>query len=67
MEFWIDIDVKGDGRGHFVGKSWLKDRPGMGNQLTFEISFDQTELATILRSLRGALEMFPVVGQPTAE
>jgi hypothetical protein len=64
MDFWVDVEVKGDGRGHFVADAWLKDQAGIGNQLTFQLRFDQTELATILSALRRTLELFPVLGKP---
>jgi hypothetical protein len=63
-DFWIDVIVKGDGRGHFVAEAWLKDQAGVGNQLTFQLRFDQTELTSILSALRRTLELFPVFSHP---
>jgi len=39
----------------------------MGNQLTFELAFDQTELPAVLRDLDELKRAFPVEGTRTAE
>jgi hypothetical protein len=64
MEGWLTIKVVGDGRGHFTADSVLRDRAGMGNQLTFTIAFDQTDLSKIIRELETVVVAFPVVSQP---
>jgi hypothetical protein len=64
MDFWIDVVVKSDGIGHFSGECWLRDQPGVGSQLEFEIAFDQTEIPAIVGALRETLVLFPVIGDP---
>jgi hypothetical protein len=64
MEDWLAIDVRVDGRGHFEARCELRDDPGMGNLLTFSISFDQTQLPTVLRDLDAVVLRFPVLGRP---
>jgi hypothetical protein len=48
----IEFSVHGDGRGHFNLGGMATDKAGIGNRLTFELQFDQTEIAAIARSLR---------------
>jgi len=67
MERWLAIHIEGDGRGHFTAKCEARDQPGMGNQLTFELAFDQTELPAVLRDLDELKRAFPVEGTRTAE
>jgi len=62
MEHWLVIHVEGDGRGHFTAKCEARDQPGVGNKLTFELSFDQTELPAMLRDLEELARQFPVRG-----
>jgi hypothetical protein len=64
LEDWLSIEVEGDGKGHFRAKCVACDQPGIGNRLTFEIDFDQTELPEILRGLNAICTAFPVVGKP---
>jgi hypothetical protein len=63
MEAWIDIQISGDGLGHFEAECTLRDAPGNGNTLKCEFRFDQTELTGMLKSLRSIQEAFPVIGQ----
>jgi hypothetical protein len=62
MEDWLTVEIQGDGKGRFHAACVAVDRPGMGNQLTFGIDFDQTELPEILRGLDAICEAIPVVG-----
>jgi hypothetical protein len=43
-EGWLTIDVQGDGKGHFTRPVSPMDEPRIGNQLTFGLDFDQTEV-----------------------
>lgn len=63
MEGWVDIQVTGDGLGHFQARCTLMDAPGIGNSLKFDLQFDQTELVVISKSLIRIEESFPVIGQ----
>ena len=64
MEGWLNVEVEGDGKGHFRAECVARDAPGVGNALTFSLSFDQTELSEMLRSLDQICAAFPVVGAP---
>jgi hypothetical protein len=64
MEHWLAIDVEGDGRGHFAARCEARDQPGVGNTLSFTLSFDQTELPAILRDLDEIARRFSVRGVP---
>lgn len=64
MERWIAIRIEGDGLGHFTAECEARDDPGMGNRLTFAVTFDQTDMPAMLRSLDAICEAFPVVGHP---
>ena len=66
MDFWLDVQIKGDGRGHFVAECWVRDEPGMGSRLEFQTHFDQTEIPPMLRSLRAILTAYPVIGDSNA-
>jgi hypothetical protein len=62
MEEWLDLRLKGDGRGHFELHAVALDRAGDGNRLEFELTIDQTEINSIVNSLRDLEAVFPVVG-----
>jgi hypothetical protein len=64
MEEWVDIEVRGDGRGHFTGLCRLKDRAGDGNLLECEVEFDQTDVPAMLEQLRKIEAAFSVMGSP---
>lgn len=62
LERWLEVDVEGDGLGHFVARCLARDEAGIGNTLSFELTFDQTELRPLLHSLAAVREAFPVKG-----
>lgn len=64
MEHWLAINVEGDSRGYFTANCEARDQPGMGNQLTFELAFDQTDLPALLRDIDELTRAFPVRGKP---
>ena len=64
MEHWLAINIEGDGRGHFTAKCEARDQPGMGNLLTFELAFDQTDLPVLLGDLDELTRAFPVRRKP---
>jgi hypothetical protein len=65
MEEWLQMNVTGDGRGHFVAKCEARDEPGTGNLLRFELHFDQTELPLVIATVDAVLAAFPVKGSPS--
>ena len=65
MEQWLEIHIKGDGKGHMTAECVAKDCPGTGNYLTFDLELDQTDLPPILDSLNQILGKFPIKGKPT--
>jgi hypothetical protein len=66
MEDWLTIDATGDGRGHIALSCEVRDRPGIGNLLTFRLTLDQTDLQPMVTQLGRALSEFPVLGRPEA-
>jgi len=59
LEGWLQLKVVGDGLGHFAMDGEVTDYPGTGNRLRFELSFDQTEVPPMLRSLAAILAVCP--------
>jgi hypothetical protein len=64
MEDQLSIVAKGNGRGHFTAKCYARDAAGIGNLLTFELSFDQTRLEPLASELDALLRACPVIGTP---
>ena len=56
----LDLQIKGDGLGHFTMSCVADDTPGLGNELTFEIGFDQTAIPEMLEGLDQIISNFPV-------
>jgi hypothetical protein len=61
MERWLLIEIEGDGKGHFHARCVARDEAGRGNELAFELHFDQTDLPAALRGLDAICEAFPVL------
>jgi hypothetical protein len=55
----LDFRVKGHGLGHFNMTCVADDQPGTGNQLTFGIYFEQTEIPKMLARFE-VISNFPV-------
>ena len=51
LENQVEIKIKGDGIGHLNADCEVIDFPGFGNQLKFQIEFDQTHLPVIINQL----------------
>jgi hypothetical protein len=66
MEEQLTLGFAGDGRGHVTIKCEARDQAGVGNQLRFELSIDQTDLTPLLRQLDGVVARYSVVGKPDA-
>lgn len=64
MEEQLSIVAKGDGLGHFTAECSARDAAGWGNQLTFQLQFDQTRLAPLLAELDALAEAYLVIGKP---
>ena len=64
LEHWLAVDVQGDNRGHFTARCEARDQAGVGNTLSFVLSFDQTELLTMIRDLDEIGRRFPIRGVP---
>jgi hypothetical protein len=58
----VEIKIEGDGIGHFVADCSVMDNVGIGNQLDFEINFDQTIIPEMVRQLDCITKKFPVLG-----
>jgi hypothetical protein len=63
MEEWVDLNVTGDGRGHFRGTCRLRDEAGIGNLLECQVEFDQSDIPAMLKGLRRIERKFPVLGK----
>jgi hypothetical protein len=61
MEGQVSVVAKGNGRGHFTAKCSARDAAGIGSELTFEMSFDQTRLAPLALELDALLRAYPVI------
>lgn len=64
MEGWIGLTCLGDGRGHVEVTGYVRDEPGIGNELRFHLTIDQTFLPGIIAELHGVERAFPVLGKP---
>ena len=64
MEGQLSIVAKGDGLGYFTAKCIARDEAGIGNLLTFELSFLHTQLGPLAADLDALLRAHPVVGKP---
>ncbi len=62
LEEQIELKLSGDGKGHIHLDGKVLDQAGVGNCLTFEIDFDQTELFGSICELEDIVEHFPVRG-----
>ena len=57
----LEFRVEGDGLRHFTMVCDLDDQGGIGNQLTFDIAFDQTEIPEMLAALDEVISVFPTI------
>ncbi|GAC1654429.1 MAG: hypothetical protein NVS4B3_18400 [Gemmatimonadaceae bacterium] len=65
LEDWLALRLSGDGAGHVAIRGELRDEPGTGNTLAFQLlGMDQTHLSPVIASLRRVEEMFPTLGAP---
>ena len=64
LEEWIELEITGDGRGHFTAGGFVIDNLWGKNRLVFEIQFDQTELPRLIKELNAIVAQRPVLGSP---
>jgi hypothetical protein len=62
LEGQIEINIKGDGLGHFEIECETIDEPGTGNNLEIRMAFDQTYIPDLLRQLDDIIKEFPIQG-----
>ena len=63
IEHAIQLQIVGDGNGHFEVKITANDSPGIyGNELRFTMAFDQTEIKTLVNQLDKITKRFPITG-----
>jgi len=64
MEEQLSIIAKGDGVGRFTAECMADDASGVRDELTFEFSFDQTQLEPLATDLDKLIKTYPLVGKP---
>lgn len=64
LENWLILVATGDGLGHVEVTGAARDEPGMGNELRFGFTSDQTFLPEIIDALLQVEQLFPVLGAP---
>ena len=64
MEKQLRVSITGDSLGHFTAECEAVDQAGIGNRLSFSLSFDQTEIPAILKGLDAIVREYPVIGNP---
>ncbi len=63
VEGYLELEINGDVIGHFEVNLEACDRPGLyGCDLTFSMSFDQTEIRNLVSQLERITKQFPVKG-----
>jgi hypothetical protein len=56
LEKQLEIDIKGDGFGHFVADGIAMEQVGYGNELRFQLNLDQTYIPMLIKQLDGVIE-----------
>lgn len=56
LENQLQINIKGDGLGHLVADCIAMEEVGYGNELRFELDFDQTYIPMLIRQLDSIIE-----------
>jgi len=63
LEGYLNLKIIGDGLGHFEVNVLACDQPGInGSQLTFKMSFDQTQIKELVYQLDLITKEYPIVG-----
>ncbi|MBK7183674.1 MAG: hypothetical protein IPH89_12440 [Bacteroidetes bacterium] len=61
IEGQVNLDIAGDGVGHFEAKCLLMDQAGVGNELRCELELDQTQLPEIIDQLNKIIVAYPPI------
>jgi hypothetical protein len=56
LEGQLQINIKGDGLGHLMADCIAMEKVGYGNELRFQIDFDQTYIPMLLKQLDSIIE-----------
>ena len=65
LEHHYEIEIRGDGRGHFCASARVREDSGPElAALTFVLDFDQTELPAMIAQLDALRAAYPVRGAP---
>jgi hypothetical protein len=59
----LKVEIEGDGLGHFEANVSACDRPCLGAELNFILSFDQTSIKPMIKQLNDITRRFPVLGR----
>jgi hypothetical protein len=62
LESHLELKISGDGIGHFNVRGRASEDAGIINALSFELSFDQTEINEMINQLERITKSFPIVG-----
>lgn len=63
LEGYLELKITGDGIGHFEVNVTACDQPGLNaSELTYTLTFDQTELKELVNQLDRITKHFPVKG-----
>ena len=63
MYCYLELQIIGDGIGHFEVNVKASDQPGVNaSELTFTMGFDQTELNELVNQLDRITKQFPIIG-----
>ena len=63
VERYLELKIKGDGIGHFEVDVRACDEPGVNaSELTFTMTFDQTQIKGLVRQLDLITNHYPIVG-----
>ncbi len=62
MEGQLRLRLVGDGLGHYDVAGALRDAPGSGNRLEWQLVIDQTQVREMVRQVEAILDEYPIRG-----
>jgi hypothetical protein len=62
IEGYLEMKITGDGIGHFSVNVRVCDKPGYGSELSFMMSFDQTQIKEMVNQLGLIAQDYPQIG-----
>lgn len=62
LEGQLELNIVGDGLGHFDVSVVAIDQAGFGSKLSFTMSFDQTLIKELVSQLDAITRKFPIIG-----